>query len=739
MGYIIKDNQGLLVTRLTDLGRRKISEGNFKISYFQIGDSEVSYTAVDNYTQQNSYVLEPPFNAQNNVGVPQSTKNDIKYPFYLGDAGSTTYGLPFMASADDEVYNSATVLGFFSSCTSNFFPLMDTGHCYSSNRIVSLPSLTNGNSQMTSSISTTGTLNPATSNPSAGTFVTLFSQSPATAGCNFQSCKPTYRFKVTSFGANVVTVDRTIPDLVDLGFTGNGRLIFIPSGMTGYDTPTPLNYWSSGVTNFESICTPDDGYVQIWNMNIPWSENPAGLTFPQLGYNDFGSVNYNGTKEYLGYSTSGGQVFYDSTLSQTASTDTWFYNINLDKVFVEPQDQKAIAIVHYTNNSIINYYGEKFATNVYGDTTGDARHLVIDIPWVMWHKNTNCCNGLKLYIDPPGFNNLTEDLLTPNYIQSTKNLDMNSPGMRYYHLWDTNPNSKDGGKPNRVGKVFPDDKMIVFDDDELVAIFNGKSNRSFTLPAPIVRGKESVNGTGLLSNEDDCVWVTYGFGSSIDGYQYLHCNYYQKVTGPKSGCTDSELDIILSFSGQNFANELKCLNDDDTIPTGYTANEFFVLIQKGSTSQSRPTPGNWVKVDLTTEIITPPDYISSNDLVNATTLLVDLTTYESSLLYDLSTQIGGLPTQATSASARYTFGDDYSFFGNIKTDITATIYEMRYLINLPYNQFLKSSNPTWSEGIIPYITEIGLYDENKNLLVLGKVQSPTIRQGSQQWNLKLDF
>ena len=92
MGYIIKDNQGLLVTRLTDLGRRKISEGNFKISYFQIGDSEVSYTAVDNYTQQNSYVLEPPFNAQNNVGVPQSTKNDIKYPFYLGDAGSTTYG-----------------------------------------------------------------------------------------------------------------------------------------------------------------------------------------------------------------------------------------------------------------------------------------------------------------------------------------------------------------------------------------------------------------------------------------------------------------------------------------------------------------------------------------------------------------------------------------------------------------------------------------------------------------------
>ena len=39
MGYIIKDNQGLLVTRLTDTGRKKISEGNFNIAYFQIGDN----------------------------------------------------------------------------------------------------------------------------------------------------------------------------------------------------------------------------------------------------------------------------------------------------------------------------------------------------------------------------------------------------------------------------------------------------------------------------------------------------------------------------------------------------------------------------------------------------------------------------------------------------------------------------------------------------------------------------
>jgi hypothetical protein len=36
MGYILKDTEGLVITRLTDVGRRKISQGSFNISYFHI-------------------------------------------------------------------------------------------------------------------------------------------------------------------------------------------------------------------------------------------------------------------------------------------------------------------------------------------------------------------------------------------------------------------------------------------------------------------------------------------------------------------------------------------------------------------------------------------------------------------------------------------------------------------------------------------------------------------------------
>ncbi len=40
MAFIIKDTTALINTQLTDVGRRKISQGNFNVAYFQLGDSE---------------------------------------------------------------------------------------------------------------------------------------------------------------------------------------------------------------------------------------------------------------------------------------------------------------------------------------------------------------------------------------------------------------------------------------------------------------------------------------------------------------------------------------------------------------------------------------------------------------------------------------------------------------------------------------------------------------------------
>ena len=77
-----------------------------------------------------------------------------------------------------------------------------------------------------------------------------------------------------------------------------------------------------------------------------------------------------------------------------------------------PNEQKAIAIVHYTNNAIDSFYGEKFGMQPYsseGISTGFGRHFRFHIPWLMWHKNPECCYGQTFYVDPAGY-----DLFYPN-------------------------------------------------------------------------------------------------------------------------------------------------------------------------------------------------------------------------------------------------------------------------------------------------------------------------------------
>jgi hypothetical protein len=746
MGYIIKDNEGLIVTRLTDTGRRKISQGNFNISYFQIGDSEVNYSSLSNYNYNNFMVLQPSYNAQNNAGIPQSNKNDVKYPYYLQNPNGITYGIPYEASTIDEVYNSAAPSGFFTADTVNscYVPVPFSDLCYNSQYDVQIDSGTNfdgTSASITMALVSTSCPDYSNSTISANTIVAMYLIGDSSAnlcGC-LDSCYPIMFFEVVDYdsGTNEITVDRIPPNLTgvdSVGYTGRARLFFYPKNMSYYDLPTPTNYWSQSVINYESVCTPEDGLVKVWNMNIPWSENPAGNWFNNYTYDQYDSVNYIGTKEYYGYMNSSGQ---------TDTSGTWYYNSFGEQINVSPEDQKVIAIVHYTNNAIINFYGEKFSVEVYDSSnpgdTGQARNFKITIPWIMWHKNSNCCNGLTLYIDPPGFEDF--DLLTPYYIESSKNADMNNPGLRYYHLYDTN--ATPNGRPNRVGKVFPDDKVIVFDDEEIVAAMTYVSNRNYTLPAPsldLIASSTFGGGTeAILNNDQECLWITYGFEGPWQG---MHCNYYQKIVGPTTGCTITSQNVVVKFGG-----DFSCMNDG-SVEGYWNAYRFFVLAQKTSVSTPRPEADKWVKIDFTQTIVDAgyggdTTFIDPTAMTNVSFIVsqTNYDTYEAFGYYNINNQIQ-LPPNIASNDPNYptiNFGSEYFFYGTIETDIEATIYEMRYLINLPNNQFIKSSNPTWSDTQIPYMSEIGLYDSDKNLMVLSKFQSPQIRQGIQQIVVKLDF
>jgi hypothetical protein len=741
MAYIIKDTSALINTRLTDVGRRKISQGSFNIAYFQIGDSELSYSAVSStYNNSRNNILMPAFNAQNDTGSPQSNKQNVKYPYYVSGNEGNTYGIPFMDSQVQSVYNAAGEKGFFvtGGTQGNWTAETSSAYTITSNYVVDLTTI-NGTNQVEISVSSP-TCSATTGTPSIGDImVIIYDPNP---GCGDISTYPVLTYRIedltpstgTTATTFTVTLDRVTPDYSGIATAGQeSRVLIYPSGMTVlYDFKTPAPFWQTDTLNFESPCDVSNREnTLIWNMNIPWSENPAGLfDTTNEGYTGFGSVTYLGTKEYLGYQEPSGQ---------TDTSEVYYYNSFDEKVVVTPKEQKAIAIIHYTNQDIDNVYGEKFSTTPFDpqnptDSIGLARHLKLTIPTLMWHKSTGNTIGETFWIDPPGY-----DLCKPYYIKSSENLDMNDPGIRYFHLWDLNPD--DNNNLNRVGKVFPDQEIIVIDDEEVIASMSYKANRNWTLSAPKLSlltpntcFSDNQSALGLFSASTQKLYVSYRLDTNAGFTNSLHCNYYSSIQAP-SNVTASTQNVAVRFG-----SEFPFLNPDfDTNYTGFTADSIKLLIQM-VTGDTKPSPTNWYEIDVTSDFTatTVNGYLTQSGLTG-TTIEISLSDYQTAITgspYNLNTYIDLTPLNSPEV---LNFGDEYFFYGNFTTDITATIYEMKYLITLGRNQFTNTSNPTWQSGTTAYVSEIGLYDSNKDLIVISKLQSPEKRQGIQQYVVKLDF
>ena len=808
MAYIIKNTSALISTRLTDTARQKLSEGNFNISYFQVGDSEVSYNTLTgtSYNQASNNILEPNFNSQNSA-PGQSNKQNVKYPIYVDPDDSNTFGIPFSDPAVSPIYNRATMRGFFSgdTSTSNWSALTDTNYVINSNYIVDISTFTGGtNIKLIYSacgdstivrlpakgdlitiyfdgnssscgidpISVTPTSTPTpTPTPSYDACKIYPTPTPTSSCCvtnptgctptplinsfvNVNSCYNILTYRIVDICLNVVTLDRATPNYsyIVSGCSYVRTLVYPPNMTDLYDSITPSPHWNTDVINYESVCNTDEFDVKVWNMNIPWSENPAGLidsggNNPSQGYKTFNSKSYIGTKEYLGYMSDSGQTFVN--MAGDVEDSVYYYDSFYNKITVAPKEQKAIAIIHYTNQSIDFFYGEKFALEqpisgtIPEDITGDARNFKLHLPWLMWHKNPECCFGETFYVSPPE-DKILINVFEPHYIKSTKSSEMNSPGIRYYFLWDTHQNSS-SGLPNRVGKVFPDQKIIIIDDEELIAALSYKSNRNWTLPAattsltvPNSCGSDKASFNGVLTGANQTMYVSYILTNTTSGAtNSLHCNYYSTISGPNVDCgTPGSQNVAVRFGG-----EFNCLNQitNNSLFDGYVANKFQIICQIVENG-GRPLSNAWKIINFTSQLSasTVNGYITQSGLTGNTFVITsDMLNPRVATTYKLNNYIS-LPTVGQTGQT-LNFGDEYYFYGSLETDIQATIYEMRYKINLGQAEFQRSSNPTWSQGVTPYISEIGLYDDKFNLMIVSKLQSPILRQGIQQFLVKFDF
>lgn len=225
------------------------------------------------------------------------------------------------------------------------------------------------------------------------------------------------------------------------------------------------------------------------------------------------------------------------------------------------------------------------------------------------------------------------------------------------------------------------------------------------------------------------------FGVSYS--QAIHCNYIKSM---QLNTTEPLLqEIVINFSN---VSDFKFLNDNISNGTGYTVHKIFALVQLidnstyTSLSDVKAIPYMWKVYDVTPQIT----YHASGNTLSASMLAgqafkVPLKHYYDSptlfQTYNITDYIPSYPTKQITADDQLCFGDETFFLGNVSSDIQAIAYTTDISILLDLNEFNSSTNATWnSQTDKVVISEIGIYDANKNLVAIGKLNNPIQKDSS---------
>lgn len=715
MSFLNSNNSEFVSARITQKGRNAIARGDFKIEYFQIGDSEFDYnTQLSNLTG---------FTNHQKVMTPFDKEAGVKYPFRLSSStDSPTLGEPVMNSEIEILRNVVGPAGFVGSYL-DFEETGTTVQCLVEDVSINL-------------LNGTNTINTGnTGFTDCGYILILLGDVDATdpESPYFTQNKTSLIYKILSSSGTTLTLDRNLPNLS--GLTGNVEVICLDCSTNVIET-----------ISSECLPAPTDPQTQqdSWMLNVVWTTKPigdGGATIDEelSGYT---GNRHASTKEYFGY-TSTGQTFV--TLNgQLIDKPTSFKNSFNETIEVLPKEQRTIAIIHYSeNDNNINDPDKLFKYDDYisysddsndivafdrdGDPITDTEYFELYLPFIQYHRNTGTTVGHLFTMDDTSY-----------YMKSSKS-QLHSELFRY--LIDESG--------NRVGKVFPHSKLVIIDDQELVAILDYRSNRRFTLGAPKV--------TPIPSNEDPIIsgttsqtfWVTYMF-SETNPYDpvndppsplnYLPSNYYVKLdinNDPEECVFPTESNIAVQFGGNVFQYMKTSFSG---ITEGFLAKKFKVLIQETTDNTDKlPLPNLWKAVDFTTEAGgNGSSYLNPSGLTG-TTFIINQEDYDDAPLFDLETYMGSDYLNSTGMTTNPPqFGDEQPFPGSIRLVRATDIAEMNFLVNLPSGQFETTQNPTFVSGP-KYFTEVALLGKNKEALVVGKLSTPIKRLGSQIVAVKLDF
>lgn len=681
MSYLPQEPITFINIKLTDDGRRMLSLGQLNFSKAILSDREVNY-GID---RVGGYDIS----CSNRILSPKDAQPILPLVNFDG-----TLPFPFQSVGSARQIVSATTnsTGFFTGSTQNW--AIDSTASLGYSKISYSADTPDGGTD----IKMTG----GTYFPTAGDLMFVIWEPIQNSGKTYSSDfliasgNPTvalwYRVLSAITGTSTVYVDRNLPNF--------GATIATSSqGVKAHFYPYNgvLNYYGSATTV----------QTKVWNMNIVRTSSVIGTDSTISGYTSYGSIEYNGTKQYLGFSS----------------------------------ETRDIGIVHYSNNFTGNTYAEQLVEGT----------VVLDIPYIMWHNTAaNAGQGMTWGLS-------LSDIAGPTIFD-------NVAGTTYRQL-------RDGSSTTNaiVGRVYHKLKIIVITDPELLTALTYKYNRNFTLPALQVDSTivpkfplSITDATGILQTGYS-YYVTYVVenhlpylsGMSFGYPQTVNCNYISKIDGV-ADINGNPQFLKVNFASNGFPfmrNGLAMAGGSSYSGTGWASSKVQLLVNKVDTTMypnmqidNLPTD-NWKLIS--DELYGGNGiYSGGSSSIDASTLLgftyiISQEDYNSGTTLSLNGKYSAFTMNNDYTQSGLTFGDETFFFGNVKADILATVFKTVLTVLAPDTNFNSTTNPSFNPLLDSntYITEIGVLDSNNVLVGVGKPTYPIVKNSSRYlaFQLEIDF
>ena len=316
----------------------------------------------------------------------------------------------------------------------------------------------------------------------------------------------------------------------------------------------------------------------------------------------------------------------------------------------------------------------------------------LTLPYVMWH--TKATSGVSLVDSTETNRDLETDL-------EYSNLTIENVG-------------------TIVGKVYHSMKLISIEDSELQAALTYISNRNWTLPAPVVTTTSTVDGTGGLQT-GVTYFVTYALADTLaytntntqfgnrNSYP-LHCRYIQTLTPTIAG---NKLRIQAPQSSWYVTS--RTTSSD----TGFTAGVAVAIIGSATTSNIGDVT-SWHVATLTS----PATLFAGEEVP-----------------YTSGAKTSPTTIPFSSGSSTLNFGVDPIVIGHFSATSQSSIYKMSATCVAKNTEFNNTQNTTFDETLNEsvYITEVALYNENNELLMTGKLNTPIEKNDKQFVTIKMEL